>query len=297
MDMWIAPLWIIGVVVGLVLIIVISKRLIKAHKARQQAKRAVHQSKLDDAWIRTLETLAEKGGLAEAPDPPRTFRRSYTKEVLVWINRINEARNIERAEEVHRHRRDKLDVIMAIVDDEKRRVQLVEFGRRDLADGKFSTELDELTRLTEEHASELYQTVVEENDTTALLLLIDFTSPRVNAYRSSRDREASWFRAGTGKDYREPTGWQDLVANLMENPVLSDFRLPHDPWPSGQYILEAAAALREQSLTKAKIILAYAKQYPQYREEIGNFAEQLAKFVDAVHASRSRASEFESPVE
>lgn len=86
-------------------------------------------------------------------------------------------------------------------------------------------------------------------------------------------------------NYVYPAMWDNVVAELFENPNLADF-IPRPEQGPGEVRLMAVKALRERSVMHCKLVLAYCNADAETRAEVGDvLTADLAKLIDQAHAS------------
>lgn len=140
----------------------------------------------------------------------------------------------------------------------------------------------DLGQLTKTRAVMLYDSA-RAGDVKKLYELLKLTN--VGDYSWS----TSAYEDLTGDPYVCPEGWDEVIARFVECPPLGYFASFDEEPDPGTIRLRAAEALRDESLTQAKLVLAYADtcdddgQY-RLREEIGNiFIVELTKMVARLH--------------
>ncbi len=224
-----------------------------------------------------------------------------------------------------------LNTILANPDEDERRIRLSELLPTYLSPADCVRRAAELKRLTVAYADELLRTVRESYDSASMLKLIELVKEVIytddvrvptlseemrlvmfsNVIPNSPSKKASkkngWrsyysrincYQWCTDSAYVFPEDWNDLVANSLENPSLKQFNLPRSTWNTGIYRLKAAEALETQSLTLAKVVLAYANDYSKVRAELGTLAEYLALMISALQNGKNEFHiKFEKPVE
>lgn len=283
MDPWI--FWFTGIAVLLVVALPVTfiwtgrrktRRLIAAHEAQ------------DEQWLAKTEALKLTNELHLAEEPNRSdafgYRRNLPKAIADLFREADRARDDHELAKVHRRSAAKLDEAMAVEGESERleafmKLQVYShplYNRLSESDqARFRTEA---TLLADHHVARLLAKA-KHGDTEAFIQLIGFTELVGNG---AMRYELSSYGLLTGRRYKEPDEWPDLVARLVKNPSVSQFRTDMN-LVGGEFRLLAASSLRERNLRTAKYVLAYANENPSVRVELGGLADELAKLIIEIH--------------
>lgn len=279
--MHISMLVLAGLLITLVIFLGIKKR--KKSTAKKREAQAKHQADLTfvNNWISRVEHAGNDKELFEIEELPYEYRKHF------------EGSRLKAAREKHF----KASISYGCEEESQRVASAI----RDLEDPAALVRAKiNLVRKPDKRALEILNTAVESLEKEIRQWFED-------ALEAARSGDKNQFfaicnfmeeepatRSSKGISFDYPDDWFDLVAQNVENPNIKDFAILNTDVEDGSIRQLAAEAIRDRSLTKAKIALAFCaiskyhykhpKTFP-HRDEIGDvMMADLAKMVAELHA-------------
>ena len=257
----------------------------KKSSANKRAAQAKHNANLAlvNNWVRDVGRASSDTELLEIEELPYEIRKDFEsseqleaarkKHLAAWSRNVSEKGSQSRALAIQSKEDDPAELAML-------KVNLVRHP-----DDRALEILNATVESLEKEVRQWFEGALEavrSGDKNQFFAICSFMTEEPTA------------RYSKGITFDYPDDWFDLVAQNVENPSISDFAILNTDVERGAIRQLAAEALRDRSLTNAKIALAFcaiSKRYGYkdpvshpWREEIGDvLMAELAKMVAELH--------------